>query len=586
MKITRARRMGRLALLAVVVGVGLRAWAAPVKLVEQNPVSVVKLPGGIYLLDFGRVAFGNLLLKPKPGNHGELTVRFGEAMRDGRIDRTPPGSVSYSEVSVTLSGAGQVVAPQSAKIRASHPVLTPPAWGALMPFRWVEIEGWPGKLSPGEVQRRAAFDSTWNDHAASFHSSDPMLDKIWQLCHYTIKATTFAGVFVDGNRERTSYEADAYLTQLGYYAGDPSSQMERDTFKRLMQYTTWPSEWAPHMIFIAYADWMQTGDKKWLAEHYDYLKTKTLEDRARADGLITSTPQQMQHSDVVDWPPGERDGYVFTPVNTVVNAFHLRAMEDMRKLALALGKQKDAEDYARRERETLASFQRVLFDENAGLYRDGVGTDHISLHANLFPLAFGLVPQDKRAHVAEWVVAQGMRASVYAAQYLLEGLFENGQSKAALEEMTAPGDRSWRHMVESGTTITWEAWDQRYKPNQDWTHAWGAAPANLLPRFVLGIEVSKPGWSEAEIEPHPGGLQFANGTVPTPKGTIRVAWKSSPRFTLTATLPAGMEAKVQLPASEGSHGVWISGHAAKAHRAGDWWVLDNDVRGKVSLEVR
>ena len=22
------------------------------------------------------------------------------------------------------------------------------------------------------------------------------------------------------------------------------------------------------------------------------------------------------------------------------------------------------------------------------------------------------------------------------------------------------------------------------KPNQDWNHAWGAAPANLLPRFL------------------------------------------------------------------------------------------------------
>ena len=178
------------------------AGAAPVKLVEQEPVSAVKLPDGVYLLDFGRVAFGNLLLKPATGSRGEVTVRFGEAMRDGRIDRTPPGSVRYSEVRTTLSGAEQVVAPQPNAIRASHPVPTPPEWGAVMPFRWVEIEGWPGRLRIGEVRRRAAFDSTWNDQAASFHSSDAMLDKIWELCHYSIKATTFAGIFVDGDRER------------------------------------------------------------------------------------------------------------------------------------------------------------------------------------------------------------------------------------------------------------------------------------------------------------------------------------------------------------------------------------------------
>ena len=294
----------------------------------------------------------------------------------------------------------------------------------------------------------------------------------------------------------------------------------------------------------------------------------------------------MRHSDVVDWPPGERDGYVFTPVNTVVNAFHLQAMKDMRRLALALGRKNDAEDYARRERRTLASFQRVLFDHKTGLYRDGIGTDHSSLHANLFPLAFGLVPEDKRAHVAAWLAQQGMRCSVYAAQYLLEGLFENGQSKAAVEEMIAPGDRSWRHMVDSGATITWEAWDQRYKPNMDWNHVWGAAPANLLPRFVLGVQVSQPGWSQARIQPHPGGLQFASGTVPTPRGTIHVSWKKTSTFTLAAELPAGMKAKMRLPAIDGSRGVWMDGRPARAHREGAWWVLDGDVEGRVSLEVR
>lgn len=580
-------RVVRAAFLAAIVGVGPRAGAAPVKLIEQDPVSVVKLPDGGYLLDFERVAFGNLLLAPEPGSKGEVTIRFGEEMRDGRIDPTPPGSVRYSQAKATLDGTKKVIGPP-ADVRNTRPpaVLVPHEWGVLTPFRWVEIEGWPGELRAGEVKRRAAFDSTWNDQAASFHSSDPMLDLVWDLCHYSVKATTFAGIFVDGDRERLAYEADAYLAQLSYYAGDPNSQMERDTFERLMRYPTWPSEWAPHMVFIAYADWMQTGDKEWLAQHYDYLKTKTLVERAGDDGLIRSTPAQIHRNDVVDWPPDERDGYVFTPVNTVVNAFHLRAIEEMRQLALALGKQSDARDFVQRERRTLASFQKVLFDEKTGLYRDGIGTDHSSLHANLFPLAFGLVPEDKRAHLAEWLAQQGMRGSVYAAQYLMEGLFENEQAKTAVEEMIAPGDRSWRHMVDSGTTITWEAWDQRYKPNQDWNHVWGAAPANLLPRFVLGVQACAPGWSEAAIQPHPGSLQFASGTVPTPRGTVRISWKMAPRFTLSAVLPPGMEAKVRLPATEDSRGVRMGGHIAMAHREGAWWVLDKDVKGRISMEVR
>jgi hypothetical protein len=437
-----------------------------------------------------------------------------------------------------------------------------------------------------QIRRLAAFDSTWNDEAAAFRSSDETLNKIWDLCHYSIKATTFAGIFVDGDRERLAYEADAYLTQLSYYAGDADARMARATFDRLMQFPTWPAEWAPHMVFIAYADWMQTGDTTWLAAHYEGLKTRLLDERVGPDGLVTSTPEQIGHGDIVDWPPRERDHYVFTSVNTVVNAFHLRALAEMSELAQALGKRDEAAKFRARERSARAAFQEKLFDPARGLYRDGLGTDHASLHANLFPLAFGLTPSESRPRQAQWLAARGMAGSVYAAQYLLQGLFENGQDAAALALIGAPGDRSWRHMVESGTTITWEAWDQTYKPNQDWNHAWGAAPANLLPRFVLGVRVLTPGWSRALIEPHPGALVRVEGRVPTPRGDISVAWRREKSFAMTLALPPGVTAKVELPAFPGSRGVWIGGKSVLARREGQWWKLENDVSGTITLEER
>ena len=565
--------------------------AAAVHLVEQAPVAISKIAPGMFLVDFGRVAFGNLSLTPV-NEHvttpGVVSVRFGEALKDGRVDTHPPGSVRYAEVKVALKGAATVIVapPVDARNTQAPAVLSPAPWGVLTPFRWVEVEGWPTELHADQIRRRAAFDSTWVDDAATFHSSDPMLDKVWDLCHYSIKATTFAGVFVDGDRERLAYEADAYLTQLSYYAGDADPRMSRATFDRLMKFPTWPSEWAPQMVFVAYADWMQTGDTAWLAAHYERLKTKLLDERVGPDGLVMSTPKQTRRGDIVDWPEHERDGYVFTSVNTVVNAFHLRALEDMSKLAEALGKKQEAAKFSEQEKTAQATFQEKLFDPVRGLYRDGVGTDHASLHANLFPLAFGLVPADKRPQIAQWLAGRGMAGSVYAAQYLLQGLFENGEDAAALALMTAPGDRSWRHMVESGATITWEAWDQRYKPNQDWNHAWGAAPANLLPRFVLGAQPLTAGWSRALIQPHPGALTSVEGQMPTPHGELSVSWSREKNFTLALTLPPGMTAKVELPALEGSSGVWVGGAHVKAHREGQWWTLEEDLSGTVTIEER
>lgn len=564
---------------------------ASVHLVDQAPERISKVAPDVYLVDFGRVAFGNLSLTPSripPGAGDTITVRFGEALKDGRVDRHPPGSVRYSEVKVIAKGNTPLLVAPPPDARNTRPpaVLTPAALGTLTPFRWVEIEGWPGELRADEVHRRAAFDSTWSDDAATFHSSDSMLDQVWDLSHYSIKATTFAGVFVDGDRERISYEADAFLDQLGYYAGDSDPTMPRATFERLMKFPTWPSEWAPQMIFIAYADWMQTGDKAWLRAHYESLKSRLLTDRVGPDGLVTSSPKWIQRGDVVDWPPRERDGYVFTSVNTVVNAFHLRALEEMASLAHALGKEDEAKSYLEQVRTAQDSFQAKLFDASRGLYRDGVGTDHASLHANLFPLAFGLVPAQERHHVAQWLATRGMVGSVYAAQYLLEALFENDEDAAALNLITAPGDRSWRHMVEKGATITWEAWDQRYKPNQDWNHAWGAAPANLLPRFVLGTQPLTPGWATALVQPHPGNLHNAEGRIPTPRGEVSIAWTRAKSFELHIVLPAGMSAKVELPAIPRASAVFVADHKVKAHLRGEWWILDEAVAGSAEIEER
>ncbi len=569
-------------------------YGAPVRLFDEAPTKIVEVTPGLILVDFGRVAFGNLRLLPPAKRTSNLTVHFGEALVNGRINRKPPGTVRYARTTALLKGTKpMLVAPPADKRNTEHSstrhppaVLTPREWGVVLPFRWVEIEGWPGKPKSEQIVRQSAFAATWDDNAVSFHSSDRMLNRIWELCRYSIKATTFAGIYVDGDRERIPYEGDAYLNQLSHYAMDNDFQMARDTFDWLMKHPTWPTEWAPHMVFMAHADWMHTGDNAWLAPRYEALKSKLLLERAGPDGLITSTRQQIRSGDLVDWPGGERDGYVFTSVNTVVNAFHLSALMRMAELADALGRNGEAAAYRARSKATLAAFQEKLFDPRRRIYVDGEGTDHASLHANLFPLAFGLVPDKHRKDVTNWVAGKGMACSVYGAQYLMQALCENNAADIALKLMTAPNDRSWRHMVESGTTITWEAWDQKYKPNQDWNHAWGAAPANLLPRFVLGARPLAPGWRRALIRPHSGALSQAKGKIPTPRGPITIDWHRERTFTLTLDLPPGMTARVELPALESKYGVFVNDQRIAAQLVGKRWILDEEVTGKLTVEAR
>ena len=50
-----------------------------------------------------------------------------------------------------------------------------------------------------------------------------------------------------------------------------------------------------------------------------------------------------------------------------------------------------------------------------------------------------------------------------------------------LQLLTSTGERSWYNMIRKGSTITMEAWDNKYKPNQDWNHAWVQYPPTSFP---------------------------------------------------------------------------------------------------------
>jgi alpha-L-rhamnosidase len=573
------------------------AIAAPTHLVDEAPIKMIHPKPNVILLDFGRVAFGNLRISAPNDASGTICVHFGEALKGGRVDRKPPGSVRYSCVTADLKNIRQsAVAPPADKQNTHQPsaVLTPKEWGVVTPFRWVEIEGWPGKFNKKDIIRQSAYLTAWDDNAASFKSSDNTLNRIWELCRYSIKATSFAGVYVDGDRERISYEADAYIHQISQYVTDRDTQMARDSFDRLMKLPTWPSEWAPHMIFMAHADWMHTGDKGWLAAHYESLKSKMFNDRLQTDGWIHSDQKQQDiqkqqdGTDIVDWPPVERDHYIFSGVNTVVNAFRLAALSNMADLAKALGKNNEEKQYTQLFNKSREQFNKELYIKEKGAYRDGIGTDHTSLHASLFPLAFGLVPEDQTKAVTRFLTSRGMVCSVYAAQYLLEGLFANDAADAALHLILADNDCSWKYMVNSGTTITWESWDawhMKYTPNQDWSHAWGSAPANLLPRFVLGAEPLAPGWKSVRIRPNTGSLTRAKGKISSVLGPLYVEWTKSKSFRLKLTLPEGMTAHVELPAPAVGGKVLLDGKSTAIMRKDDRLIVKRPITGKHVFSV-
>jgi alpha-L-rhamnosidase len=550
--------------------------------IDKIKPSVFEKRDKVYFLDFGKAAFGTINFTYKAKKAHVLTFRIGEQLESGNINRTPfPKShIRYQEIKVPVK-PGQTNYQLQVKVdeRNTLPgkaLPLPNGFPVMMPFRYAEVEGAKEPIVADNFTQ-LAYHSYWDESASAFKSSNDILNQVWNICKYTIKATTFNGLYVDGDRERIPYEADAYLNQLSHYTTDREYAIARQTIEYFMEHPTWPTEWQQHVALMFYADYMYTGNTELIAKYYEKLKFKTLYELSNEDGLITSTkmtpdlmanlgfPKTMKETfrDIVDWPSsgwggdpankGERDAYVFKDYNTVVNAFYYQNMKIMAEFANVLGKNQESIDFELRALKAKKAVNEQMFDSKRGVYVDGIGTDHAALHANMLPLAFDMVPEEHIQSVVEHIKSRGMACSVYGSQYLMDALYNSGASDYALELLADTSDRSWYNMIRAGSTMTLEAWDLKYKNNLDWNHAWGAVPANIIPRGLWGIQPKTPGFGIASIKPQMSNLRNSQIEVPTVKGTIKGNYKfENPRLQVfEIEIPANMVAEFEVAPQPG-----------------------------------
>ncbi len=545
---------------------------------EITPVIAEQISDTSWFYDFGKAAFGTFEFEVTAEEADSVTVYLGERKLDQTVHKEPGSTnIGYHQSRIEIQEGTHRYKIEIPRHDANYPnsQKLAPFYPEVTPFRYVEIIG--KNITVDKVFQEALF-YYFDDDASAFSSQNENLNKVWGLCKYTLKATPFLGVYCDGNRERMPYEADAYIQQLGHYSVDREYSAARYTLAYLLSHASWPTEWQMHTVMMAREHLMYTGDTEFLASVYEELKHKTLIDLTEENGLISTrtgkvTPEFLESihfkggnfSDIIDWPPGspegtksngpngntvegERNGYVFTDYNTVVNAFHFYSLQCMEEIAAALGKTDDKQFYRERKETVRKAILENMFDEERGIFVDGIGTDHAGLHANMFPLAFNLVPDKDIKSVAAFIKTRGMACSVYGAQYLLEALYNAGEANYALEMMTREDKRSWMNMLNVGSTMTTEAWDEFYKPNLTWNHAWGSAPANIIPRRLMGIQPLDAGWKTFTVNPQPEGLQTIQIKIPTIRGEIECALKSSEdEWTLNLSVPGNSEALLLLP---------------------------------------
>lgn len=546
----------------------------PLEKFKQQPVSMRKI-GGSLMADFGNDAFSQLFLRFNSftGENDVVYLHLGEAIDDdGLVDTDPKGCGRYSKYEVELiKGYNRYMVEYPVNPKNTDPnvnggavpVLMPNYIGEVMPFRYVEIDDYHGPLLYSNISRHVV-NYPFNDDASYFKCSDTVINQIWNLCKHTIKASSFAGTFVDGDRERITYEADAYIAQLSHFALDYQYSIARNTLERLMYHPTWPTEWILMTPMIAYNDYLYTGDISFLEKYYEDLKLRTLwqyrdpDDNLLHSGrgindtyLLTNLHTHSQYiKDIVDWPYPEQDNYDIDDCNASSNAFFYQSLLTFSKIAEAVGNSHDARTFTRIAAEVRESINRYFIDED-NLYSDNLVVYHSSLHGNMYPLAFGMVPDSCWIPVSNYVVGKGMACSVFGAQFLLDALYDLGYQDNALDLLADTSARSWYNMIRMGSTMTTEAWNANIKDNMDWNHAWGTAPANIIARRLMGVRPIAPGFARVEIRPQISTLEYANIRTPSPRGPITVDLKTvKGKRMLSVSIPPNTTAEVYVPGND------------------------------------
>lgn len=582
-------------------------WTEPLqadltRLVEKEitPVSVTDLGEGKYVIDLGKVYPGVPVITFSGGTAGTvLDMRGGYVLNeDGTVaagQSTQSTNMSYYFIS---DGGTTVFKPME-----------------YLGMRYFQVDNSPNVLNKENVKFICRHYEL-NPARSEFSSSNQMLNQVWDLMKHSLIAGTMEQFVDTPTREKGSFLGDSWLQ------GVPAMTVFGDRVMNLRvllefldsQDQYWPDgrlnavypngdgkrdipDYTQMYLVWAWDYYLQTGNVRFLSENYDKLK-KVAEYvdtyKNEETGLIHKLAggRGPYEFGIIDWPAQMRYGYdVAVESRTVVDAYAYADFDAIAKIAALLGKKDDAALYEKKAGAMKAAINEKLINSQGvyvdGLYADKSPSEHVSQHANMFPLAMGIVPEANLKPVVAAIKERKMSVGMVTLRWLPEAIGKAEEGAHLLELYTNPEWDGWAQTISLGGTATWEAWDANTN-GQSMSHPWGAVGLLGIQQFILGVQPLKPQHAEILVKPLDFGdkLKHAKGTLPTDRGDISVEWERAESvYRLKLNLPDNMSAKVCLPKCRTkSRKVKVDGKNVKASEDSDFVFVENVGSGEHVFE--
>jgi alpha-L-rhamnosidase len=553
--------------------------------VARLRATVGRAPSGAQLLDFGQNFAGVVRIRLRGPAGRAVQLTHAELL-------TPEGELDTESI---LFGKKRWYQRETVVLDGNDTWYQP--WFTIHGFRHVEVVGLDHEIDPEDIE--GIVLSSDLPSTGTFECSDRRLEQLHHNVRWSL-LSNFTDTPTDcPTRERSGWTGDiqvfaptatllvdvqAYLRRylrnlaLEQYPDGavpmfiPSEQRIAPGWKRrLLHLMSRSAGWADAAVLVPWTLYWYYGDRTVLERQYESMRRLVdgLDASARRSGrgrplrtILDRDARALEHR-VLDrhfhfgeWlRPGESGARavrnMFRPPAAVATAYLAHSSGALARAAAALGRQDDADRYARLSEEVGEAW-RTVFVRADGRIGEDRQDDYVRA------LAFDLLPPQRRpaavARLAELVEANDhhLDTGFLSTPMLLDVLVRGGRADLAVRLLLQTSNPSWLHQIERGATTVWETWegyhdDGRGKESHN-HYAFGAV-ARWLIEGLVGLAPAAPGYGRIRIAPViTDAIEHAAGTVETRYGTARCGWRrAGDDVTLEVTVPAGSTAEVHLP---------------------------------------
>lgn len=408
-------------------------------------------------------------------------------------------------------------------------VLYEPFWFRTFRFLRIHIEAAEDVVTLDAPQFRAIGYPL--EIQSRISSSEVWVAKVWQLCTRTL-LNCMTETYMDCPfYEQLQFAMDTRLQVLFTFAAGTDTQLARKALEDFhcsrmpdgLIHGKYPcafpqiiSTFSLHYIYMQYEYYRQTGDltviRRYRAdtdailEYYDA--------QIDADGLVG----RLGYWEFVDWQkewtrlPGAPDALSTGP-STIINLMYSYALLCAAEMSDACGRDGLAGEYRNRQKSVVDSIQKLCWDDEARLYREGPQCRQFSQHAQAWAVLNGMLGMDagQKLMTRALNTPQIVPCSFATSYELFRALEATG-----LYHLTQPLMERWANLLE------WDCTSCPEEPENGRSdcHAWSALPMYEFMRSIAGIHPGEISWRTIAVRPNMEYLPNALGKAATPKGIV------------------------------------------------------------------